>query len=135
MLATICIAGLYFSFVDLKSHRIPNRSLLILSVILLSIEIFTGQGIHFKSAAIALTVGTALSIFAGVGFGDVKLIFVLTLFVITPTQTGVELFLVGIAITSVVSLAVTLFRGGKSADPVALAPSIFMGAILCASFT
>ncbi len=135
MILALWISGLYFAFVDVRTHRIPNRSLLVLILILLAFAIRAGKDLFFVSALIALLLGTALSVFAGLGFGDVKLLTILSFFVIAPTRQDFLLFLSGVAIASALALIVALLRGGKSSDSIAMAPSIFAGAILCASLT
>jgi prepilin peptidase CpaA len=135
MLLALWISGLYFAFIDVRTHRIPNRSLLVLILILLGFAIHTGKDLFFVSALISLLLGTALSVFAGLGFGDVKLLTILSFFVIAPTRQDLLLFLSGVAIASALALIVALLRGGKSSDSIAMAPSIFAGAILCASLT
>jgi Flp pilus assembly protein protease CpaA len=135
MLIALIFSGIYFSWVDIKTHRIPNKSLAILLLVLFAISLFSKDGIYFTSAAIFIFAGTLLSVFAGLGFGDVKLLTLLSLFVIAPTRHDFELFLFGAACTAAIALALARSRGRKSSDAIAMAPSIFAGAILCASLT
>lgn len=135
MITALWIAGAYFAFVDIRSHRIPNKSLLLFSMVLLIIAMLDDRAVHFTSALIALVLGTVLSIFAGLGFGDVKLITILALFVIAPTRMDLAQFLFGFAIAATLLLIFTVIRRGKFYDSIPMAPSIFAGAILCASLT
>lgn len=104
-------------------------------MVLLIIAMLDDRAIHFASALIALVLGTVLSIFAGLGFGDVKLIAILALFVIAPTKMDLAQFLFGFAITATLLLIFTVIRRGKFYESIPMAPSIFAGAILCASLT
>lgn len=88
---------------------------------------------YFLSSLLALLVGTLLSFFAGLGFGDVKLLAILSLFFLPADLEELSQFIAGISFSSGLLIAITLFRGGNSKDPMAFAPCIFAGAILCAS--
>ena len=135
MITSLWIAGIYFTIVDLRSHRIPNKALLVFSLSLLVIAIVENLQIHFTSGLIALVVGTLLSIFAGLGFGDVKLLTILSLFVVAPTRLDLAQFLFGLTIASTLALIFAALRAGKFRGSIPMAPSIFAGAILCASLT
>ena len=135
MITSLWIAGIYFTIVDFRSHRIPNKALLVFSLSLLVIAIVENLQIHFTSGLIALVVGTLLSIFAGLGFGDVKLLTILSLFVVAPTRLDLAEFLFGLTIASTLALIFAALRAGKFRGSIPMAPSIFAGAILCASLT
>jgi len=135
VITALWIAGIYFTAVDLRSHRIPNKSLFVFSLALLVIARAQSLPIYFTSALIALIVGTLLSIFAGLGFGDVKLLTILSLFVVAPTRLDVAQFLFGLTMASAIALIFATLRAGKFHGSIPMAPSIFAGAILCASLT
>lgn len=135
MVTALWISGIYFTAVDLRSHRIPNKALLVFSLGLLFFAKAQSLQIHFTFALITLIVGTLLSIFAGLGFGDVKLLTILSLFVVAPTRLDLVQFLFGLTIASAIALVFTAVRAGKFQGSIPMAPSIFAGAILCASLT
>lgn len=135
MVTALWIAGIYFTAVDIRSHRIPNKVLLVFSLVLLIIAREQSLQIHFTFALITLIVGTLLSIFAGLGFGDVKLLTILSLFIVAPTRLDFAQFLFGLTIASAITLFFAALRAGKFQGSIPMAPSIFAGAILCASLT
>ncbi|CAB4867185.1 unannotated protein [freshwater metagenome] len=133
MLLALVLASVYFSIVDIRSHRIPNRPLLLFLIFLSILAVATNSNLNWMSAAISLPVGLLLSIVAGLGFGDVKLLMILTLFFLPSNLTSASRFLAGVAISALVLMVATLLKGGNYRDSMAFAPSLFAGAILCAS--
>ena len=135
MVIALWIAGVYFSLVDFSSHRIPNKALLVFFSALLIIAMVQNLQIYFTCALVALGVGTSLSVFAGLGFGDVKLMTIIALFAVAPTRLDLAQFFFGLTIASMVSLIFVAVRAGNLRSSIPMAPSIFAGAILCATLT
>lgn len=91
--------------------------------------------VYFSCAIIALILGTSLSVFAGLGFGDVKLLTIIALFVVAPTRLDIAQFFFGLTIASMVTLILVAVRAGNLRSSIPIAPSIFAGAILSATLT
>lgn len=119
--------------IDLRTHRVPNRSLLVLLISLVAVTVINDGHFFITSAFFALIVGLFLSLFLGMGFGDVKLLMILCLFYIPATLVNASLIIEGVTISAVLLIAITRIRGGKYRDPMAFAPCIFAGTLLCAS--
>ena len=135
MLIALWLAGVYFSLVDFRSHRIPNKALFVFFSALLIIAMVQNRQIYFSYAIIALILGTSLSVFAGLGFGDVKLLTIIALFVVAPTRLDIAQFFFGLTIASMVTLILVAVRAGNLRSSIPIAPSIFAGAILSATLT
>lgn len=97
------------------------------------ITLLTQNNFYFLSSLFVLLAGVLLSFSVGLGFGDVKLLVVISLFFLPPHVKELSQFIAGITVSAGLLIAITVFRGGSSRDPVAFAPCIFAGALLCAS--
>jgi Flp pilus assembly protein protease CpaA len=84
---------------------------------------------HFYMTMIVLFVANFLSIFCGLGMGDVKLLGVLAMFVLPPKAATYEIFLFTVAVIAMVH-AIFLSRGNfRKSLQIPLAPAIFCGTI------
>ena len=121
----------WIALVDVRTHRIPNRTVLILAITSLATIDFRSFSFrdHFYVTIIVLSVAISLSIFCGLGMGDVKLLAVLAIFVL-PTHAGVyTIFLVTVALTASTH-AIFLSRGDlRKSLQIPLAPAILCGTI------
>jgi Flp pilus assembly protein protease CpaA len=121
----------WIALVDIRSHRIPNRAVLVLAIVSLvttDVRSFTFHD-HFFMTVIVLSVAILLSIFCGLGMGDVKLLGVLAIFVL-PTQADTYMiFLFTVAVTASAH-ALLLSRGDlRKSLQIPLAPAILCGTI------
>ena len=124
------LAGI--ALIDARTHRIPNRGVLILAIASVA-TIDYGDYVlinQLRTCAAVLSVSIFLSIFCGLGMGDVKLLGVLAMFVLPPEPGRYKLFLLTLAATASVH-AIFLSRGTirKSVD-IPLAPAILLGTII-----
>ena len=121
----------WIALVDLRSHRIPNRDVMVLAIASLAasaLNSFTYRD-HFYMAVIVLTVAIFLSIFCGLGMGDVKLLGVLAMFVLAPQAATYKIFIFTVAVTAIIH-AIFLSRGNFSKSlQIPLAPAILCGTI------
>jgi Flp pilus assembly protein protease CpaA len=121
----------WIALVDLRTHRIPNRAVLILAIVsLVTIDVrsFTFRE-HFYMTLIVLSVAIFLSIFCGLGMGDVKLLGVLAIFVLPSQADTYMIFLLTVAVTASAH-ALFLSRGDlRKSLQIPLAPAIFCGTI------
>lgn len=122
----------WIALTDARTHRIPNRQLLILgiaSLITTDPRSFSFHD-HFYLTLIVLSVAVVLSIFCGLGMGDVKLLGVLTMFVLPPQADIHMIFLLTVALTASAH-AIFLSEGDlRKSLRVPLAPAIFLGTII-----
>lgn len=121
----------WIALVDMRTHRIPNRAVVILgiaSLITTDVRSFTFRD-HLCTAMIVLSVAVFLSIFCGLGMGDVKLLAVLAIFVLPARADIYMIFLLTVAVTASAH-AIFLSRGElcKSLQ-IPLAPAIMCGTI------
>jgi len=121
----------YIALIDLRTHRIPNREVLVLSIVSLASVIASGYSFrsHFLPTLIVLVLSGLLSVFCGLGMGDVKLLGVLAIFVLPPETASYKNFLFTVAITATVH-AIFLSRGDlRRSLQIPLAPAILCGTI------
>ena len=131
MLLVVISILAWISFVDLRTHRIPNRDVSILaiaSIVAIKLEIYSLRD-HLRISAIVLMILIALSFFCGLGMGDVKLLGVLAIFVHPSQANTYMIFLVTVAVTASAH-ALFLSRGDlRKSLQIPLAPAIFWGTI------
>ena len=132
MLLVVISILAWISLVDLRTHRIPNRDVAILaiaSIVAIKLEIYSLRD-HLRISAIVLMILIALSFFCGLGMGDVKLVGVLTMFVLAPEAATYMTFLAVVAITASMH-AIILSRGKlRKSLQIPLAPAIFCGTMM-----
>jgi len=124
------LAGI--ALIDARTHRIPNRGVLILAIASVATTDYGNYALinHLRTFAVVLSASVFLSIFCGLGMGDVKLLGVLAMFVLPPEPGAYKVFLLTVALTASVH-AIFLSRGAirKSVD-IPLAPAILSGTII-----
>ena len=124
------LAGI--ALIDARIHRIPNRGVLILAIASVATTDYGNYVLinHLRTFAVVLSASVFLSIFCGLGMGDVKLLGVLAMFVLPPEPGAYKVFLLTVALTASVH-AIFLSRGDirKSVD-IPLAPAILLGTII-----
>ncbi len=121
----------WIALVDLRTHRIPNREVLILalaSLVTTDVKSFASRD-HLYVSIIVISITIFLSTFCGLGMGDVKLLGVLAIFVLPSQANTYMIFLVTVAVTASVH-ALFLSRGDlRKSLQIPLAPAIFCGTI------
>ena len=121
----------WIALVDLRSRRITNRAVMVLAIASLATTAansFTFRD-HFYMTMIVLFVALFLSIFCGLGMGDVKLLGVLAMFVLPSQAATYEIFLFTVAVTA---MAHAIFLSGgefRKSLQIPLAPAILCGTI------
>ena len=131
MLIVVLSVLSWIALIDAKTHRIPNRQVLILSIAAFFAAVAEGHSFQERliAALIVLLFAGLLSIFCGLGLGDVKLMGVLAMFVLPAEVSTYKIFLVIVAITAVLH-AVFLSRGNlRKSLQIPLAPAILCGTI------
>ena len=122
----------WIAVVDAKTHRIANKALLILAVTgVATVDIQNLDVVkQLQAAMIVLVVGLFLSIFCGVGMGDVKLMVVLALLLLPPDLEMYQRFSLIVCLFAF-AYALYLSRGKfRQSVKIPLAPAIFVGTII-----
>jgi Flp pilus assembly protein protease CpaA len=102
--------------------------LAIVSLATTAVNSFTYRD-HFYVTMIVLLVAIFLSVFCGLGMGDVKLLGVLAMLVLPPQAATYMIFLFTVAVTAMAH-AIFLSRGDfRRPLQIPLAPAIFCGTI------
>lgn len=117
---------------DARTHRIPNRDLLILVIIaLLTVDLEHLNLSHqFYAAGIVLIITVLLSLFCGVGMGDVKLLTLLAMLILPSEFIVYQIFVLTVLIAAVAH-ALLICRGDiRRSLHIPLAPAIFLGTII-----
>jgi Flp pilus assembly protein protease CpaA len=121
----------WIALVDLRTHRIPNRAVLVLAIVSLvttDVRSFIFPD-HIYMTVIVLFVAMFLSIFCGLGMGDVKLLGVLAILVLPSEADTYMIFLFTVAVTASAH-ALFLSRGDlRKSLQIPLAPAILCGTI------
>ena len=122
----------WIALIDARSHRIPNREILILviaSVVTLDFEDYSARN-HLHISIVVISVGILLSYFCGLGMGDVKLLAVLSYFVLPPYIASYQIFLSVVTLTAL-AYSIIISRGDfRKSVQVPLAPAIFLGTLI-----
>jgi Flp pilus assembly protein protease CpaA len=127
----IAITLCWIAWSDLRTHRIPNRALILLLLSSLlthraSVDIVFDQ---FLVAATAFCIGLLLWRFFGLGMGDVKLISIMALLLIPATLDSYLFFATIFSIVSSIHLLAQALALRSFSQPLPLAPSIVLAYI------
>lgn len=130
MLFPVYVLLLFISAIDIRTHRIPNKVLVVLlvyAVIYLIFENVLRDGV-FRAIVVAIFLGI-LNVLAksAIGMGDIKLIVVLALFMSTIQLINASIAL--IALSAAVAL-ISILAGKGLATHIAFAPVIALSFII-----
>jgi len=130
-LLLVSILG-WIAYVDARTHRISNRSVLLLT----GISLFTLDASQFSvrsqtsTAVVVFFFALFLAHFFGLGMGDVKLVAVLALFVLPPHVASYQIFIFSVSFSAFI-YALCYSRGElRKLIQIPLAPSIVFGTII-----
>ena len=122
----------WIALTDARTHRIPNPELLVLviaSVVALNFEVYSVRN-HLHISIVVIFIAIFLSSFCGLGMGDVKLLAVLSLFVLPPYFASYQIFLLVVTLTAL-AYSIIISRGDfRKSVQVPLAPAIFLGTLI-----
>ena len=131
MYAFLIISSVYISLVDIASHKIRNRPLIFIGSSLSAFTLLANGKFYLVSALIVFSLGL-ITMYFGLGAGDVKLAVLFALFFlpleISRWSDFIEAFILG----GVLLLIGALISRRSLADPIALAPAICAAFIWCA---
>jgi Flp pilus assembly protein protease CpaA len=122
----------WIAVVDARTHRIANKAVVALAVTgLATVDMQNFDvGRQLKAAMFVLVIGLLLSIFCGVGMGDLKLILVLALFLLPPELAIYRRFSLIVCLCAF-AYALYLSRGKiRQSVKIPLAPAIIVGTII-----
>lgn len=128
----IVLILIYISIIDSKFHRIPNVALAFLTPITF-LHFIVGEGqwaVQFQSTLIVFAIALFLWRFLGLGMGDVKLLVLLSLFLIPGQTQSFLLFLSYFSIASLIHLVGLRITARVWNSRIPLAPSISIATIL-----
>ena len=121
----------WIAVVDLRSHRIPNRALKVLT--LLSVIYSVRSGFiwvdQFLVAFCLLIVGIGFWRFLNLGMGDVKLLVIMALLLIPATLGTYYLFTTLFSMIALMHLLAQALIFRSFSQPLPLAPSLVMAFI------
>lgn len=131
MLLVLMAFSIYISWVDIKSHRISNSSLLFGSVVFILLILVEDRSLFWVSALLTLALAP-LALRAKIGAGDIKLTIILSLFFLPSNLSTLLQFLPAFTLISS-SLLIFNFAKEKSlSSSIPLAPAICGAVIWCA---
>ena len=131
MFTFLLFSSVYISIVDLASHRIRNRTLIVVGIGLSAITVIVNGQFYLLSSLATLLLGL-LAISCGLGAGDVKLATVLALFFLPLEVSKLSDLFSGFIAGGTLLLIGHLITRKSFADPIALAPAICAAFIWCA---
>ena len=131
MLIGLIGISIYISIMDIKFHRISNRSLVFATFVLLVLEILQDVSLNPMSALVAAVISPIL-LQVGVGAGDLKLFILLAYFFLPCTLSNWVKFLSAFIVISVVLILITALKERTLQSSIALAPAICGAVIWCA---
>jgi|GEM_PF-4398901 len=129
VLTLLIIFGAIISWIDIQTHRIPNKILLYLLISTAAISY--GDIARFaRLSATTLFITLLISILTHVGMGDVKLIAILIPLIGRDHALNVTLLMICISATSIVPATITFLKKGTISITIPWAPSLFAASIL-----
>jgi Flp pilus assembly protein protease CpaA len=117
---------------DLKSHRIPNRALMVLVTIALGNILINGHDWNSHGLAFLIILFVAICgwKFFGLGMGDVKLLGVLALLLIPVNISSYQSFTLTFTFAAIIHLAISTKGGFLRDQALPLAPSLSLATVL-----
>jgi Flp pilus assembly protein protease CpaA len=117
---------------DLKSHRIPNRALMVLITVALGNILINGHDWNSHGLAFLIILFVAICgwKFFGLGMGDVKLLGVLALLLIPVNISSYQSFTLTFTFAAIIHLAISTKGGFLRDHALPLAPSLSLATVL-----
>jgi Flp pilus assembly protein protease CpaA len=131
VLLALVAFSIYISWVDVKTHRISNSSLLFGAVAFTLLNFVEDRSLFWVSALLTL-VFAPLALKAKVGAGDIKLTTILSLFFLPSNLSTLQYFLSAFAVISSTLLICNVAKVKSLRSSIALAPAICGAVIWCA---
>ena len=138
-LIILLIILVFIAIKDIKEYRIPNK--LLLSAIIIRTILFIGEIIHHKVNidSILNKIVIVLSVFVigiililitrnGIGFGDIKLLMTVSLFI--NNNRIIDVIIYSIFIMGIIAIIMLITRKKGRKDIVPFAPAILMAVLV-----
>lgn len=131
MFIVLVYVSSYLSYIDLRTHRISNKSLLLGLFAFSGLACIQSSNVYPKSLLVSVVVAPIL-LKLKLGAGDVKLLFLLSFFFLPATLLVLLKFLAALSVISMALILVHLLGGGSARSNIAFAPAICGAVIWCA---
>lgn len=123
--------SIYISLVDIKRHRISNRSLFIGAISFALLAIFEERTLYWSSSLLTLAFAP-VALRAKIGAGDIKLTSLLALFFLPLKHSILVQALTCFVVISSAFLIFNIAKENSLKSSIALAPAICGAVIWCA---
>lgn len=131
MFIALVLLTSYLSYIDVRTHRISNKSLLLGFFAFSVLACMQGSIVYPKSLLVSVVVAPILLKFK-LGAGDVKLLFLFSFFFLPATLLVLLKFLAALSVISMALILIHLLGGGSARSNIAFAPAISGAVIWCA---
>ena len=131
MYLTLISFSIYISYIDLKSHRIPNK-IILFALIIFSLLTLLLSGSFYPENAILTLVISPLFLKFKIGAGDIKLFAILSAFFLPLSFATAAEFISVFSIIAALLILISIIKQRTLYSNIALAPAICGAFIWCA---
>ena len=132
MYFSLIVFSIYFSYIDLKSHKIRNRTILLALICFASLTLFE-SGAFYPQSSLLVLLCSPLALKFKIGAGDVKLFATLSAFFLPLSLNATVQFLSAFSAIAALLMVITIIKARTLQSSIALAPAICGAFIWCAS--
>jgi Flp pilus assembly protein protease CpaA len=129
---SLIVFSIYFSYVDLRIHKIPNRVILLAMIYFASLTLLE-DGIFYPKSALLALLCAPLALKLRIGAGDIKLSATLSAFFLPLSFNMAVQFLSAFSAIAALLVVITIIKARSLQSSIALAPAICGAFIWCAS--
>jgi Flp pilus assembly protein protease CpaA len=129
---SLIVFSIYISCVDLKVHKIRNRTILLALICFASLTLLE-DGIFYPKSALLALLCSPLALKFKIGAGDIKLFATLSAFFLPLTINTIVEFLSAFSAIAALLVVVTIIKARTLQSSIALAPALCGAFIWCAS--
>ena len=132
MYLSLIVFSIYISYVDLKIHKIRNRTILLAVIYFASLTLLE-DGMFYPQSALLALLCSPLALKFKIGAGDIKLFATLSAFFLPLSFNTAVQFLSAFSAIAALLVVITIIRARSLQSSIALAPAICGAFIWCAS--
>ena len=132
MYLSLIVFSIYFSYVDLKVHKIRNRTILLALICFASLTLFE-DGIFYPQSTLLALLCAPLALKFKIGAGDIKLFAILSAFFLPLSINTIIEFLSAFSAIAALLVVIMIIKARTLQSSIALAPAICGAFIWCAS--
>jgi Flp pilus assembly protein protease CpaA len=129
---SLIVFSIYFSYVDLKVHKIRNRTILLALICFASLTLFE-DGIFYPQSTLLALLCAPLALKFKIGAGDIKLFAILSAFFLPLSINTIIEFLSAFSAIAALLVVIMIIKARTLQSSIALAPAICGAFIWCAS--